>query len=79
MYQQGANLKLRVSESSFDQRSNNVNGQQIVARMFGGLDIIYTDRQTDRHIIYILRRSTATALPGPMGDGEGRRRVCTPF
>jgi len=75
MYQQGANLKLRVSESSFDQRSNNVNGQQIVARMFGGLDIIYTDR----HIIYILRRSTATALPGPMGDGEGRRRVCTPF
>jgi hypothetical protein len=26
-----------------------VNGQQIVGRMFGGLDIIYKDRQTDRH------------------------------
>lgn len=33
------------SGSSFDQRSIIINDQQIVGQMFGGLDIIYTDRQ----------------------------------
>ena len=52
-------IKLRVSESrasvlalpsgsSFDQRSKYVKDTKKVALMFGGLDIIYTDRQTDR-------------------------------
>lgn len=66
MYQQGANLKLRVSESSFDQRSNNVNGQQIVARMFGGLDIIYTDR----HISIYYDGARRRLFPDRWGTGR---------
>ncbi len=52
---------------------NNVNGQQIVGRMFGVLDIIYLYRQTDslKHEDGAQRR----LFPDRTRDGEGRRCV----
>ena len=53
---------------------NNVRDTKIVALMFGGLDFIYTDRQTDRQTDIVLdtKKGRGAALPGPMRYGEGR-------
>ena len=48
----------------------NVNGQQIVGRMFGVLDIIYTDRQTDRQTDSILNTMKERSDGSSRTNGE---------
>ena len=54
---------------------NNVKTDKIVGRFLGGLDIIYTDRQTDRQTCSLRHHKEGSAerlFPDRVGDGEGR-------
>ena len=58
---------------------NYVNDQQIVGRFLGGLDIIYTDRQTDRQTDVVLdtkEGARGAALPGPEYRTGGAAPPC---
>ena len=56
-----------------DKRTINVNERQKVARMFGGLDIFVTDRQTDRQTDNSLISQKEGARSGSSRPDSGGR------